>query len=43
MSHFGTRTRVRFNAICFFFKKTYTHGKIVNIYIAYESKHLHCF
>ena len=37
LSYFGTKTRVEFNGSCFKqVKTTYTHGKMVNIYIAYE-------
>ena len=37
LDYHGTKTRVEFNGSCFKQDKiTYTHGKIVNIYIAYE-------
>ena len=37
LSHYGTKTRVEFNGSCLKQDKiTYTHGKIVKIYIVYE-------
>ena len=37
LNHLGTKTRVRFSGSCLKQDKiTYTHGKIVNIYIVYE-------
>ena len=38
LSYYGTKTRVEFNGSSWKQDKiTYTHGKIVNLYIAYES------
>ena len=37
VSYYGTKTRVRFTESCLRQPKmSYTHGKVVNIYIAYE-------
>ena len=37
LSHFGTKTRVKFNGSCLKQDKiTYAYGKIINIYIVYE-------
>ena len=37
LSHFGSKIRVKLNGSCLIQDKiTYTHGKIVNIYIVYE-------
>ena len=37
LSYFGTKTRVDFKGSCLKQdKNTFNHGKIVNIYIAYE-------
>ena len=37
LSHYGTKTRVKFNGSCLKQDKaTYSHGTIVNIYIVYE-------
>ena len=37
LSHYGTKTRVRFTGSCFKqLISTYTHDKVVNIYIVYE-------
>ena len=37
LSYYGTKTRVEFNGSCLKQDKvTYSHGKIVNIYIVYE-------
>ena len=36
LSYLGTKTRVRFSGTLKQEKITYTHGKIVNIYIVYE-------
>ena len=37
VSYFGTKTKIKFNGNCLKQDKlTYTHGKTVNIYIAYE-------
>ena len=37
VSYYGTKTRVRFTGSCLRQPKySYTHGKVVNIYIAYE-------
>ena len=42
LDYLGTKIRIKFRAICLKQDKiTYTHGKIVNIYIVYEiSKYL---
>ena len=38
LQHYGTKTRVKFTASCLKQPKiSYTHGKVVNIYIVYES------
>ena len=37
LDYYGTKIKVKFNGICLKQDKiTYTHGKIVNIYIVYE-------
>ena len=37
MSYYGTKTRVKFTGSCLKQPKiSYTHGKVVNIYIVYE-------
>ena len=37
LNYYGTKTRVKFNGSCLKQPKTsYTHGKVVNIYIVYE-------
>ena len=37
LNYYGTKTRVEFNGTCLKQDKiTYTHGKVVNIYIVYE-------
>ena len=37
LSYYGTKTRVKFTGSCLKQSKiSYTHGKIVNIYIVYE-------
>ena len=37
LSYYGTRTRVKFSGGCWKQSKiSYTHGKVVNIYIVYE-------
>ena len=37
LSYYGTKTRVKFTGSCLKQPKvSYTHGKVVNIYIAYE-------
>ena len=37
LSHYGTKTRVKFNGSCLKQDKaTYSHGTIVNVYIVYE-------
>ena len=37
LNYYGTKTRVEFNRSCLKLDKiTYTHGKVVNIYIVYE-------
>ena len=43
LRHYGSKTRVKFNGSCLKQDKlTYTHGKIVNIYIVYAiSKNFH--
>ena len=37
LSHYGTKTRVKFAGSCLKQPKiSYTHGKVINIYIVYE-------
>ena len=37
LNYYGTKTRVKFNGSCLQEPKlSYTHGKVVNIYIVYE-------
>ena len=37
LSYYGTKTRVKFTGSCLKqWKISYTHGKVVNIYIVYE-------
>ena len=37
LSYYGTKTRVKFTGSCLKQRKiSYTHGKVVNIYIVYE-------
>ena len=37
LSYYGTKTRVKFTGCCLKESEiSYTHGKVVNIYIAYE-------
>ena len=39
LDYYGTKTRVEFSESCLKQDKiTYTHGKVVNIYIVYEKK-----
>ena len=39
LDYYGTKTRVEFSESCLKQDKiTYTHGKVVNIYIVYEMK-----
>ena len=41
LNYYGTQTRVKFTRSCLKQSKiSYTHGKIVNIYIVYELVHL---
>ena len=38
LSYFGTKTRIEFKRSCLKLDKiTYTHGKIVTIYVVYET------
>ena len=36
MNYYGTKASVKFNGSCLKQKISYTHGKVVNIYIVYE-------